>query len=94
MTGVGVSFGRLRAAFLVAAQLPEQREFGLEVDVVRQLQMLDEAGRLHVVGMRKHEFLVLRRALALLGDIRRRASARSTSAIDIALRSLWPKARP
>ena len=43
------------------AQLPHQAELGLEVDVVRQLQMLDEAGRLHVVGMREDEFLVLRR---------------------------------
>jgi len=35
---------------------------------MRQLQVLDEARRLHVVGVREHEFLVLRRALALLGE--------------------------
>ena len=40
---------------------PDQVELGLEVDIVRQLQMLDEAGGLHIVGMRDHEFLVLRR---------------------------------
>src|SRR5271165_3131853 len=30
--------------------------------------MLDEAGRLDIVAMRQNEFLVLRRALALLGE--------------------------
>src|SRR5271165_7437104 len=30
--------------------------------------MLDEAGRLHIVAVRQNEFLVLRRALALLGE--------------------------
>jgi len=48
--------------------LPQKRQFGLEVDVMRQLQMFDEAGRLHVVAVREHEFLVLRGALALLGE--------------------------
>ena len=36
---------------------------------MRQFQMLDEAGRLDVVGMREHEFLVLRRPLALLAEL-------------------------
>src|SRR5271165_4200699 len=30
--------------------------------------MLDEAGRLHIVAVRQNEFLVLRRALALLAE--------------------------
>ena len=39
--------------------------------------MLDEAGRLHVVGMRQHEFLVLRRRLDLFAKF-----ARAQRAID------------
>ena len=60
---------------------------------MRQLQMLDEPGRLDVVGMRQHEFLVLRRRRTLLAELIRR-SARSTSAIAIALRSSWPNTSP
>jgi hypothetical protein len=36
---------------------------GLEVHVVRQLQVLNEAGALDVVGMVQHELGVLRRAV-------------------------------
>ena len=49
-------------------QLAKQRQLGLEVDVMGQLQVLDEAGRLHVVAMGEHEFLVLRRARALFAE--------------------------
>ena len=44
---------------MFAAHSPHQIEFGLEVDIMRQFQMFDEAGRLHIVGMRNDEFLVL-----------------------------------
>src|SRR3984957_8092988 len=50
-------------------QLAQQSQLGLEIYVMRQLQMLDEAVRLDVVGMREHELLVLRRPLALLGEL-------------------------
>ncbi len=59
-----------------------------------QLQVLDEAGRLKRVAMRQHEFLVLGRGADRLAQFLLGPSARSTSAIAIALRSLWPKARP
>src|SRR4051794_7709774 len=52
----GVSLGKF------SAQLAQETEFGLEIDIMRQLQVLDEAGRLHIVRMRHHEFLVLRRS--------------------------------
>ena len=38
---------------------------------MRQLQVLDEAGRLHIVGMGEHELLVLRRRLDLLAELAR-----------------------
>ena len=44
---------------------------------MRQLQVLDEAGRLHVVGVREHELLVLRRRLDLLAEL-----ARAQRAVD------------
>ena len=44
---------------------------------MRQFEMLDEAGRLHIVGMRHHEFLVLRRRQHLLAEF-----ARAQGAID------------
>src|SRR6185437_12555433 len=53
------------------AQFAQQAEFGLEVDVMRQFQMLDKAGRLHIVGMRHHEFLILRRRQHLLTKLSR-----------------------
>ena len=52
--------------FEFRAQLADEAKLGLKVDVVRQFQMLDEAGRLHIVGMRQHEFLVLGGRLHLL----------------------------
>ncbi len=55
----------------IGTQAPHQAELGLEVDVVRQLQVLDEAGRLQIVGMREHELLVLRRRLDLLAELAR-----------------------
>jgi hypothetical protein len=47
---------------------PHQVELGLEVDVMRQLEMLDEACRLHIVAMRQHEFLVLGRRDDVLAE--------------------------
>ncbi len=72
---------------------PRKVELGLEVDVMRQLQVLDEAGRLDIVGMGEDEFLVLRRRRDSSPNSRAR-SARSTSDIAIALRSLWPNTSP
>ena len=71
----------------------DEAELGLEIDIVRQLEVLDEAGRLDVVAVGQDELLVLRRRRQLLAELAR-AQARSTSAIAIALRSLWPKTRP
>src|SRR5262249_39532563 len=51
------------------SQAANEAELRLKIDVVRQLQVLDESGRLHVVGMRQHEFLVLRRTLDLLAQL-------------------------
>ncbi len=50
----------LAALLIFAAHLANQTELGLKVDIVRQLQVLDEAGRLHVVAMGNDELLVLR----------------------------------
>ena len=44
---------------------------------MRQLEMLDEAGRLHIVGMAQHEFLVLRRCAGFLAEL-----ARTQRAVD------------
>ncbi len=41
------------------AQSAQEDEFGLEIDVVRELQVFDEAGRLNVVGVGEDEFLIL-----------------------------------
>ncbi len=56
---------------MLGAQGPDEAELALEVDVMRQLEMLDEAGRLDVVGMRQHEFLVLRGRDDLLAELLR-----------------------
>ena len=98
----GGSFGRLlrclrcrlRGGFVLGAHAADEVELGLEVDIVRQLQVLDEAGRLDIVGMRDDEFLVLRRRRRRPRRARSARSARSHSAIAIALRSAWPKTRP
>src|SRR5262249_42795257 len=93
------SFGRIpqRAGAVAERELrahpPHQPKLGLEIHVVRQLQMLDESGRLDVVGVREHELLVLRRRATSSPSSRAR-KARSTSAMDMALRSLCPNARP
>src|SRR5260221_302351 len=50
------------------AQAPDQVQFGLEIDVMRQLQMLRKAGRLDVIRMVKDEFLVLRRCRYFLAE--------------------------
>ena len=59
---------RFRLVSVFRSELAQQRQLGLEVDVMGQFQVLDEAGRLHVVAMGEHEFLVLRRADPLLGE--------------------------
>src|SRR5262249_42714949 len=41
----------------------------LEVDIMRQLQMLDKAGRLHIVRMRQNELLILRGREHLLAEL-------------------------
>ena len=58
-----------RPCDVFALHSPQQAEFRLEVDVVRQLQVLDEAGRLDVVTMSEDEFLVLCRRPALLVEL-------------------------
>ncbi len=52
----------------LAPELAHEAELGLEIDVVRQFQMLDEAGGLHIVRMRQDEFLVLRGSFPLLAE--------------------------
>src|SRR5262249_17036273 len=42
------------------AQLPQETELGLEINVVRQFQVLDETSRLHVVGVAEDKLLILR----------------------------------
>jgi hypothetical protein len=54
---------------MFGAHAAHQVELGLEVDVMRQFQVLDEAGRLHIVGMRQHEFLVLGRRDDVLAEL-------------------------
>src|SRR5262249_11716684 len=56
-------------------QLAQQGELGLEIHVVRQLQMLDEARRLHAVAVREHAFLVLCRRHGLLAELTRTQGA-------------------
>src|SRR5688500_18134760 len=68
-----VSFGGFREGRLAVepspAQAADELQVGLEVDVVRQLQVLDEARGLDVVGVVEDELLVLagRGDLDLLG---------------------------
>src|ERR1700760_1175068 len=45
----------------LAAHAAHVLDLALEIHVVRQLEMLDEPGRLDVVGMIQHELDVLRR---------------------------------
>ncbi len=54
---------------------------------MRQLDMFEKPCRLDVVAVIQHEFLVLRRGAELSSPSSRQRSARSTSAIAIALRS-------
>ena len=56
---------------VLGAHAADQVELGLEVDIVRQLQMLDEAGRLDIVGVRDDEFLVLRGGGDVLAELAR-----------------------
>ena len=56
---------------MLRPELADQPELGLEIHIVRQLQMLDEAGRLHIVGVRDHELLVLRRRDDVLAQFAR-----------------------
>src|SRR5215471_9703593 len=51
------------------AQLAQQAELGLEVDIVWQFQVLDEAGSLDIVRMRHHELFVLCRCQNLLAQL-------------------------
>jgi len=64
-----------------------------KVDVVGQLQVLDEAGRLDIVRMHEDDSSSCAGALTSSPSSRAR-SARSTSAMAIALRSPCPKVRP
>src|SRR3546814_16540243 len=58
------SLGSLLAVPVMApAQRADELQLRLEVDVVRQLQVLHEAGGLAAVGVVEHELLVLRRIL-------------------------------
>src|SRR3546814_462106 len=58
------SLGSLLAVPVMApAQRADELQLRLEVDVVRQLQVLHEAGGLDAVGVVEHELLVLRRIL-------------------------------
>ena len=72
---------------MLGAHAAHELELGLEVDVVRQLQVLHEARGLDVVAVLEHELLVLRRRGRRPRPAPRARSARSTSAIAIALRS-------
>lgn len=51
---------------MFAAQAADQLQVGLEVDIVRQLQVLDEAGGLDIVRVVEDELLVLDRGVGLL----------------------------
>src|SRR5476649_227233 len=68
LAGLGLRFMRLLSAmfalrffFDARTQASKQLEFGLEVNVVRQFQMLHEARCFDVVAVIEHEFRVLRR---------------------------------
>src|SRR6056297_117232 len=62
--------GPLRRHGRPGPQPPHQLQFALEIDVMRQLDMLQEPRRLDVVAMHQDEFLVLRgRALILLAQL-------------------------
>ncbi len=54
---------------MLGAHFAHQAELGLEVDIVRQLEVLDEAGRLDVVAVGDDELLVLRRCVLLLAEL-------------------------
>src|SRR5690606_27302625 len=47
--------------FIFRTHTADEIEFSLEIHVMRQFQMLDKPGRLHIVGMGNDEFLVLGR---------------------------------
>src|SRR5215471_9789709 len=88
------SFGRLlqrrqRPVFeKFLAQLAQQAKLGLEVDIVGQLQVLDKARRLHIVGMRHHELFVLRgrnNLLAKLAGAQRAIDQRHRHGLALAL---------
>ena len=73
---------------MLGAHAAHEVEFGLEVDIVRQLQMLDEAGRLDIVGVRDDEFLVLRGGddiLAEFGGAQRAVAERHGHRLALAL---------
>src|SRR3990167_7348550 len=56
----GPSFRSLLRGKDICAQTADQLQFGLEIDVMRQLDMFQKARGLHVIGMHQHEFLILR----------------------------------
>ena len=56
---------------MLGAQPAQQVQLGLEIDVVRQLQVLHEAGGLDIVGVGQHEFLVLGRRRDRLAQLPR-----------------------
>ena len=64
ITGSQAQFGRgviEDVGKRVLGEFAQQRQLGLEVHVVRQFQMLHEAGCFHVVAVIEHEFRVLSR---------------------------------
>ena len=56
------------AATEIIPQAADHVELGLEVDIVRELEVLDEAGGLDVVAVGNDEFLVLGDALQVLAE--------------------------
>src|SRR5690349_14796992 len=54
---------------MLRAQPTDQAELGLEVYIVRQLQMFDEPSCLHVVAVGNHELFVLGRRDDVLAEL-------------------------
>ena len=56
---------------MLRPHVPDQIQLRLEIHVMRQLQMLDEPRRLHIVRVRNDKFLVLRRRDDILAEFLR-----------------------
>ncbi len=72
---------------MTGAHAPNKIKFGLEIHIMRQLQMLDEAGCLHIVAVGDDKFFVLRGRQTVFAEFIG-PKRRSTSDIAMALRSL------